>query len=89
LKQCVEQYGYWTEEQQYLDYPGCERFCNEMNLGQGIDIYGCELENVSGEARSTKGHWCFAHLNQCEYGEDLPNNAAAKCVRFTSQGHTQ
>merc|ERR1711924_438778 len=39
LKQCIDQYGYWSENQQHLDYPGCEHFCNEMNLAEGIDIY--------------------------------------------------
>lgn len=87
LKQCIDQYGYWSEETRHLDYPGCESFCNEMNLAEGITIYGCELEDVPSAARTTEGKWCFAHLNECNYGEELENNAAAKCVHFTSQGH--
>jgi hypothetical protein len=85
-KQCIDQYGYWSEEQQHLDYPGCESFCNQMNMADGITIHGCELEAVAGADRTLTGSWCFAHANPCDYGAALPNNAAAKCVHFTSQG---
>jgi hypothetical protein len=85
LKQCTDHFGYWSEKEQHLDYPGCEHFCNTMNQMEGTNIFGCELEAVPGESRSLKGKWCFAHRATCTYGASLEHNAAAKCVNFTGR----
>jgi hypothetical protein len=76
---CSDRYGFWSDVDGDLDYPGCEAFCNKMYLAHGKTVKGCELAAVADAARNSKGKWCFAHENACSVGEKV-NNAAAKCV---------
>jgi hypothetical protein len=78
-KNCEETMGYWSDDENHLDYPGCEQFCNMMYIAHGKTVKGCELAAVPGAERSAKGKWCFAHEHRCAVGEQN-NNAAAKCV---------
>jgi hypothetical protein len=83
-KACQNTFGYWSDEPQHLDYPGCETFCNIVNSKSDVEIFGCELAAVPGEARATTGKWCFAHSTPCVIIHDAGDNAAAKCVPFAA-----
>lgn len=85
-KTCEDNHGYWTTKDSFLDYPGCEHFCNMKNQETGKPIYGCELTGVTSDARNSKGGWCFAHVNECEIG-DNSNTAACKCEKGDYGGH--
>jgi hypothetical protein len=76
---CDDRFGYWSDADKDLDYPGCEAFCNKMYVSKGKTVKGCELAAVADAARTSKGKWCFAHENECSVGEK-ENYAAAKCV---------
>lgn len=78
-KDCADRYGYWSDADEDLDYPGCEAFCNRMYVSKGKTVKGCELAAVADAARNSKGKWCFAHENECSIGE-REYQAAAKCV---------
>jgi len=77
-RNCATQFGYWSDAEQHLNYPGCEAFCNEMYVAHGT-IKGCELAMVSSSERATTGTWCFAHEEPCAAGK-ADNMAAADCV---------
>jgi len=77
-KTCDNNHGYWTTKSSYLDYPGCEHFCNMKAYETGKKVTACELNGVTSEERTSKGGWCFAHVNECDIGTKI-KNAAAKC----------
>jgi len=75
---CEDNHGYWTTKSSFVDYPGCEHFCNTKAQETGKKVYACELSGVTSEERTSKGGWCFAHVNECDIGTKMLN-AAAKC----------
>jgi len=71
--------GYWSEDENHMDYAGCEKFCTQKNAnGQDKDkITGCELSMVPGANRDKKGKFCFAHIGQVALSE---KDEYAACV---------
>jgi hypothetical protein len=78
-KNCANQYGYWSDAAEHLDYPGCEHFCNSMYEDKDKTILACELAGVTSANRASKGQWCFAHEFACSIA-DAEGTAAADCV---------
>jgi hypothetical protein len=83
-KSCKNRYGFWSDDPDHLDYPGCEHFCNSMYVTHGKTVLACELAEVTSGERASKGKWCFAHEMECHIN-DAEDNAAAECVPLTDQ----
>jgi hypothetical protein len=78
-RKCDDNYGHWTENPAYLDYEGCEQYCDLQNELPGSNVLACELSNVASANRATKGLYCLAHLRGCS-SEGAVQNAAASCL---------
>jgi hypothetical protein len=77
-KGCSDNTGYWSKESQYLDYPGCETYCNMMHSQNG-NVQGCELAKVDSSVRTTNGIFCLVHTKGCNL-IDSTDGAAASCT---------
>jgi hypothetical protein len=85
-RRCHDFKGYWTDDDAFLDYPGCERYCNMKGIQTDGKITGCELSNVPAATRDSKGKMCFAHVKPCTIGLAwLGGNAAAVCTHYSEQ----